>query len=58
MFEKSIFLYFYNKKTTYVVFSGKVVILVKCPIRHNTSPVRSKNWWDGRGEAIQPFRSV
>ncbi len=41
-----------------VLYEGKTVILVKYPFRHNTSPVRSKHWWDGRGEAIQPFRSV
>ncbi len=41
-----------------MLYEGKTVILVKCPFRHNTSPARSKNWWDGRGEPIQPFPSV
>ncbi len=59
MFEKSIFLYIFQKKRpSYVIYGGKAVILVKCPIRHNTSPVRSKNWWDGRRAAMEPFRSV
>ncbi len=58
MFEKSIFFYiFQKKKPSYVVYGGKAVILVKCPVKKK-SPVRSKNWWDGRGEAMQPFRSV
>ncbi len=42
MFE---FLYIFFKKKafiSYVIYGGKTVILVKCPFRHNTSPVRSK----------------
>ncbi len=41
-----------------MVYGGKTDILVKCSFHHNTSPARAKNWWDGRGEAIQPFLSV
>ncbi len=50
MFEKSIFLDFFQKKRpSYVIYEGKTRFLVKCPFRHNTSPARSKNCWDGRG---------
>ncbi len=55
---KSIFLYFFQKKLSSVIYVGKIVILVKYQFHHNTSPARSKNWWDGRGEAVQPFLSV
>ncbi len=59
MFEKSIFFNIFQKKNpSHVIYGGKAVILVKCPFRHNTSTVRSKNWCDGRREAMQPFRSV
>ncbi len=51
-------IFFNNKKPSYVIYGGKAVILVKRPVQKNKSPVRSKNWWDGRGEAMQPFRSV
>ncbi len=59
MFEKSIFLLKKLKKIPHLCYMRvKTVILVKCPFRHNTSPARSKNCWDGRGEAIQLFLSV
>ncbi len=38
-----------------MLYGGKTVILVKCPFRHNTSPVRSKNWWDGRRDTMHHF---
>ncbi len=58
MFDKSIFILFFQKKHLSVLYGDNTVILVKCPFRHNTSPIRRKNWWGGRGEAIQPFQSV
>ncbi len=40
-----------------MIHDGKTVILVKCSFRHNTSPVRSKNWWGGRGRQCNHFEA-
>ncbi len=52
------FYIYFQEKISYVIYEGKTIILVQCSFHHNTSSARSKNWWDGRREAIQRFLSV
>ncbi len=53
------FYVFLEKKNHHLcVWEIKCVKILKCSFRHNTSTVRSKNWWNGRGEAMQPFLQV